>query len=106
VAQPCAIDAASHNECGLVTASDFVQFFEGKSNRGGVECRHAAWKRTGAGGSFSWGAPKAEIRNAAATTSRCVGSDKVARRSCDRPAIIPAPLLLLGRCCAETLLAI
>jgi hypothetical protein len=50
-------------------------------------------ERTGAGGSFEWGALKAEIRNAAATTSRCVGSDKVARRSCDRPAIIPTPLL-------------
>jgi hypothetical protein len=33
-------------------------------------------ERTGAGGSFEWGALKAEIRNAAATTSRCVGSDK------------------------------
>jgi hypothetical protein len=32
------------------------------------------------------GAPKAEIRNAATTTSRCVGSDKVVSRSCDRPA--------------------
>jgi hypothetical protein len=44
-------------------------------------------ERTGAGGLLI-GAPKAEIRNAAATTSRCVGSDKVASRSCDRPAII------------------
>jgi hypothetical protein len=46
-------------------------------------------ERTGAG-ALSIGVPKAEIRNAAATTSRCVGSDKVARRSCDRPAIISA----------------
>jgi hypothetical protein len=62
-------------------------------------------ERTGAGGSFELGAPKAEIRNAAATTSRCVGSDKVARRSCDRPAMIATPLLLLGRCGAKTLLS-
>jgi acyl carrier protein len=45
-------------------------------------------ERTGAGGSFNWGHPKRKSENAAATTSRCVGSDKVDSRSCDRPAII------------------
>jgi hypothetical protein len=33
-------------------------------------------ERTGAGGLLRGGAPKAEIRNAAATTSRCVGSEQ------------------------------
>jgi len=58
-------------------------------------------ERTGAGGSFNWGASKAEIRNAAATTSRCVGSDKVASRSCDRPAInaVSNPLASPARGC-------
>ena len=55
-------------------------------DRGG--CRHAAGNAREPGGSVKWGAPKAEIRNTATTTSRCVGSDKVVSRSCDRPAII------------------
>jgi hypothetical protein len=54
-----------------------------------VECRHAAGNAREPGAHLIGGA-KAEIRNAAATTSRCVGSDKVASRSGDRPAIIPS----------------
>jgi hypothetical protein len=42
----------------------------------------------GSRGLIQSGGTKAEIRNAAATTSRCVGSEKVASRSGDRPAII------------------
>ena len=101
---PC--DAASHNECGLSPASHVMNkrwslprvlcnsSKVSNRNRGGVECRHAAGNAREPGGSFEWGAPKAEIRNAAATTSRCVGSDKVARRSCDRPAIISYAALI------------
>ena len=56
-----------------------------ESRQHGMQTRSR--ERTGAGGSFNWGGTKAEIRNAAATTSRCVGSEKVASRSGDRPAI-------------------
>jgi hypothetical protein len=59
-----------------------------ESRRRGMQTRSR--ERTGAGGSFNLGGTKAEIRNAAATTSRCVGSEKVASRSGDRPAIIPS----------------
>ena len=37
---------------------------------------------------------RADIRDAAATTSRCVGSDKVASRSGDRPAMHAPPTSL------------
>jgi hypothetical protein len=60
-----------------------------------VECRHAAGNAREPGahliGGHQSGNPKA-----AATTSRCVGSEKVASRSGDRPAIVSSLLLLLG----------
>ena len=66
-----------------VCSANYTKFV----NRGGVECRHAARNAREPGGNVGEGHPKAEIRRAAATTSRCVGSEKVASRSGDRPAI-------------------
>jgi hypothetical protein len=104
-----AFGAASHKDNGFRSAPHkhfnssncghclkLVQFSErNKSNRGGVECRHAAGNAREPGahliGGHQSGNPKA-----AATTSRCVGSEKVASRSGDRPAIVSSLLLLLG----------
>jgi hypothetical protein len=69
-------------------------------DRGGVERRHAAGNAREPGGSVKWGAPKAEIRNAATTTSRAWVATKWSA-GVYRPAIIstrnetsarPAPL--------------